>query len=73
MTVGRHASDQTQEQVQHQMQQTWDTAMGTWRRLGGFAKDNALALGLGAFAVGVIAGMFIPRYITGRAPARRLG
>jgi hypothetical protein len=53
-------TDMTQ-QMQQQMQEMRDTAMGTWRRIGGFAKDNALALGLGAFAVGIIAGMFIPR------------
>jgi hypothetical protein len=37
------------------------TETSTWSTVRSFAKANALALGLGAFAVGVIAGMFVPR------------
>jgi hypothetical protein len=52
---------QAQARMQDRMHKMRDTAMNNWRRLGGFAKDNAPALGLGAFAVGVAAGMLIPR------------
>lgn len=52
--TGRGTETSTTEQVR-------DTATGTWRRMGSFARDNALALSLGALAVGVIAGVFIPR------------
>ena len=44
--------------VSHMMH---DTTLSPWRRLEAAVKDNALALGLGAVVVGVVAGMLIRR------------
>jgi hypothetical protein len=38
-----------------------NAAVGTFNTVGSFAKANALFVGLGAFAVGIVAGIFIPR------------
>jgi hypothetical protein len=48
--------------MQEGMQQMRDTAMSTWRRVSSwFARNDALAVGLGALAAGIIAGIFVPR------------
>ena len=57
-----NAGDPTQHQMQEGMQQMRDTAMSTWRRVSSwFARNDALAVGLGALAAGIIAGIFVPR------------
>lgn len=56
-----HASDTAMTQAQENAQQIRDAALGGWRSLSGFARDNALALGAGALVLGVLAGLFIAR------------
>ncbi len=43
------------------VEQTREAARSTVREIGGFARNNVLALSLGAIAVGVVAGMLIAR------------
>ena len=58
---GGSASDTAMDGDASSAQAAGSTAAGAWNTVRSFARANALALGLGAFAVGVVAGMFIPR------------
>jgi hypothetical protein len=58
------------KQTAEAAQESVDRAGSTWSSVVSFARDNALALGLGAFAVGMIAGMFIPYSRTSTRIAR---
>lgn len=57
MTSVEAAKDETMEAAQPAP----DGARSTWKTIGAFAKDNALAISLGAFAAGAVAGTFIFR------------
>jgi hypothetical protein len=60
-TTGAAATESMRNMALEAMETVKETAHTTWGSVGGFARKNSLALGLGAFAVGVLGGMFIPR------------